>query len=175
MESPEPDARRRRHPAISVKARTKFLEAVAAGWSISHAAERAGVARQRFYERAKSDERFAVELREATEQGTHALEDEALRRGRDGVDEPVYQRGELVGTVRRYSDNLLMFLLKKRDPSYRENHRVEFGGSFGVDVDSPALVEALGRFAKQIDGYVNRRPDDVAPLALPPARDEAAP
>lgn len=50
------------------------------------------------------------------------LEQEAYRRAVEGVEEPVYQGGELVGTVRRYSDKLLEFLLRGRRPQvYREN------------------------------------------------------
>lgn len=54
------------------------------------------------------------------------LEDEARRRAVDGVDEPVFQGGELVGHVRRYSDRLLEFLLRGRRPTvYREGASVD--------------------------------------------------
>lgn len=49
----------------------------------------------------------------------------------------LYQRGELVGRVPPYRDVLLMFLLKKRDPSYRDSARLEVSGAG----DEPIQVE----------------------------------
>jgi hypothetical protein len=46
---PLPGQRRRCLPAVPVRARAGFLEALAAGWSVTHAAQRAGIARQRLY------------------------------------------------------------------------------------------------------------------------------
>lgn len=50
------------------------------------------------------------------------LDVEIDRRAVDGIDKPVYYKGEKVDTVKEYSDNLLMFLRKKLDPSYRDNY-----------------------------------------------------
>ena len=49
------------------------------------------------------------------------LDAEIDRRAVAGVVKPVFYKGEKVGTVREYSDNLLMFRRKKLDPSYRDN------------------------------------------------------
>ena len=35
----------------------------------------------------------------------------------------MFYKGELVATVRKFSDNLLMFLMKREDPSYRDSYR----------------------------------------------------
>ena len=48
--------------------------------------------------------------------GGDVLEDEAVRRAKEGVEEPVYQGGKLVGHVQKYSDTLLIFLLKGAKP-----------------------------------------------------------
>ena len=57
---------------------------------------------------------------------------EAYRRAVLGVAEPVYQGGELVGTVQRYSDRLLEFLIRGRRPqTYRDNTRLEVTGANG--------------------------------------------
>jgi hypothetical protein len=54
------------------------------------------------------------------------MEDEAMRRAVDGWDEPVYQKGEQVGVVRKYSDSLLALLLRGRRPDvYRDNAQVQ--------------------------------------------------
>ena len=50
------------------------------------------------------------------------MELEARRRAVKGTDKPVFQRGEQVGTIREYSDTLLMFLLKANKPEkFRDN------------------------------------------------------
>jgi hypothetical protein len=56
------------------------------------------------------------------------LESEARRRAVDGVDEPVFHKGRICGTVRKYSDALLMFLLRGNAPEkYKEG--VTVGGN----------------------------------------------
>ena len=75
-------------------------------------------------------------MRAADVQATETLEHEAWRRARDGVAEPVYQHGKLVGTVQRFSDSLLMFLLRARRPDvYKER----------VDV-STTVIKAVAGF-----------------------------
>ena len=52
---------------------------------------------------------------------TPLLEDECLRRARDGVKVPRFHNGKISGYVRRSSDALLIFLLKARRPEkYRD-------------------------------------------------------
>jgi hypothetical protein len=134
----------RAYRPLSARARRGFLDALGTGWSVSAAAERAGRHRNRFYDLRERDEAFALEWAQAVEQGTQVLEDEARRREVDGVEEPVYQGGELVGAVRKYSDRLLEFLLRARRPAvYRDNARVEVGG--GVAVTAPSVQEAIDR------------------------------
>ena len=54
------------------------------------------------------------------------LEAEARRRAAIGVDEPVFYKGEVVGHIRKYSDTLLMFLLKAHWPEkFRENVSID--------------------------------------------------
>ena len=60
--------------------------------------------------------KFAAAWDDAIEDGTDLLEDEVLRRAKDGVDEPRFYEGEVCGHVRKYSDTLAIFLLKARRP-----------------------------------------------------------
>ncbi len=53
------------------------------------------------------------------------LDAEIDRRAVEGVDKPVIHKGEITGTYKEYSDNLLMFRRKQRDPSYRDNYTTE--------------------------------------------------
>ena len=67
----------------------------------------------------------------AHEDAMDPLEEEARRGGHDGVLEPVYQGGRKVGTIRKYSDHLLMMFLKgKRREPFSE--RVEQTGANGA-------------------------------------------
>ena len=52
------------------------------------------------------------------------LDAEIDRRAVQGIDKPVFYKGEKVDTVKEYSDNLLMFRRKKLDPTYRDNYIV---------------------------------------------------
>ena len=59
-------------------------------------------------------------------------------RGFEGGEEPVYQGGKLVGTKRRFSDNLAMFRLKGEMPNkYREVH--EHTGAGGGPIQLAAV------------------------------------
>ncbi len=51
---------------------------------------------------------------------------------------PVYQQGVKVGTVKEYSDTLLIFQAKAHMPEYREKVQVEQSGAVKVQHDIPA-------------------------------------
>ncbi len=138
-----PDTRQRRRGRIAKKDRVTFLEALAAGWAVRHAAKLAGHGFQRWYELRDTDEDFAAAWVEAIEQGTQRLEDEALRRAVDGYDEETFDgEGTLVRRVRRYDGALLQTLLKGRRPEkYREGAAVE--------VKTPAVFVIDSAFARR--------------------------
>jgi hypothetical protein len=55
------------------------------------------------------------------EAGTDLIQQEARRRAAEGYDRPVFQRGQLPGLERVYSDMLLALLLRGRRPEiFRE-------------------------------------------------------
>jgi len=55
-----------------------------------------------------------------------------VRRARDGVEEPIFHQGKNVGTVRKYSDTLLIFLLKSHKPErYNPPQKQEHTGKDG--------------------------------------------
>jgi hypothetical protein len=73
------------------------------------------------YKRRRTDAAFRAAWAEATELGTESLEHEATRRAYHGVEEPVIYKGTQCGAVTKYSDTLLIFLLKARKPHvYRD-------------------------------------------------------
>lgn len=96
------------------------------GGNVSRACAAISLTRARAYEWRAADRVFAQAWDEAVESGTDELEEEARRRAFSGVDEPVFYQGDECGTVRKYSDTLLIFLLKGRRPDkYRERVTID--------------------------------------------------
>jgi len=130
-----------------------FLEAFACGGSIRLAAESAKVSRRNHCRWLKCDPKYAEAFEVARESACQALEDEARRRAVEGVREPVYYEGEVCGHRQRYSDVLLMFLLKGANPEkYRERadvtHRGDKEHPIPVDMDLGAeLLRKMIGFA----------------------------
>ncbi len=93
-----------------------FIAAIMMGHSVVDAAIQAGVAPSTPYVRKKHDKKFGEAWKEAADIGTEFLEQEAARRAYHGTIEPVFNKGVECGTVRKYSDILMMFLLKSRKP-----------------------------------------------------------
>src|SRR5215472_284108 len=104
----------------------RFVRALSETGSVSKAAALARTSRTRVYELRKVDPAFAAAWEEAEEIAADALEAEARRRAVEGTQEPLVSAGKLVRdddgqpiAVRRYSDNLLLALLKTHRPPRR--------------------------------------------------------
>lgn len=118
--------------------RQAFLEALRDSANVSASARATGVERWKWYRLRRADPGFAAEWLDALEIGIDALEDEAMRRALEGGEEPVFYQGKIVGRVRKYSDTLLMFMLKSSRPErYRDRVGVE------VADDVRALLKAV--------------------------------
>ena len=103
-----------------------FLDTLRGTGNVRLAANNAGVARQVVYRARDSSATFRADWDEALEEARELLEAEARRRAAIGVDEPVFYQGQVVGHIRKYSDNLLMFLLKAHWPEkFRENVSID--------------------------------------------------
>lgn len=93
-----------------------------------------------YLRRTNSD--FAKRWEEAVNDAAEGWEDEAVRRAVIGVEEPVFWQGDEVARVTKYSDALLMFMLKGAKPAkYRENVKVDatVDGKSGIAV-IPAIL-----------------------------------
>lgn len=100
--------------------------------SVSRAAKKANVHRSNIYLWLKEDSEkpFQELYEQACKEALGALEDEAVRRAYQGTIKPVFQGGVRVGSIREYSDTLMIVLLKARAPEkYRE--RFEHTGKNG--------------------------------------------
>jgi hypothetical protein len=112
---------------LTPEKREQFLQALADSGSVTAAVAVAGTSRTRVYELRKTDPAFAAAWDEAEEIATDRLQDEARRRAIEGVAEPLVSAGKLVRgddgqpiMIQRYSDNLLLALLKARRLPRRE-------------------------------------------------------
>ncbi len=104
--------------------KTAFLHALADTVNVARACRDAGIPRRTAYDWRDADPDFAREWDDALDNGIDLLEAELHRRAFEGVEKPVYYKGEQVGTTRHYSDALAMFLLKAHRPArYRDNYR----------------------------------------------------
>lgn len=74
------------------------------------------VARSDVFNWRRDDPEFLAAFKEAEEESIEHLEAEAFRRAKEGVREGIYHRGKRVGYVLRYSDKLLLAMLRARNP-----------------------------------------------------------
>ncbi len=135
-------------PKRTPETREAFIAALSECGNVTRACEAAGISRMTAYAWRKDDLDFANAWDAALELGAEGLEDEARRRAFEGVEDVVLDKdGNVRQVVRKYSDTLLIFLLKGAKPEkYRERrenvttmtHQGPDGGP--VQVAAPAIV-----------------------------------
>lgn len=134
----------------------EFLDEFRQHGNVSAAARTAGIDRSTVYRWQESDETFLGEYRVAEIEATEHLEHAAYQRAVEGVEHstPIIYKGSTVATIEeiKYSDTLLIFLLKARAPEkYRENSRIEHTGAGGTPLNAGPLVPWV-RAASQSEG-----------------------
>jgi hypothetical protein len=86
-----------------------------------------------------ADPEFKLKWEAALDRGTDALEDEAVRRAKEGTDRPVFYKGEVCGAVREYSDTMLIVMLKaRRQDKFGDQSKVQHSGNLTVSTISYA-------------------------------------
>lgn len=109
--------------------------------ALTHSCRKAGIDPKRHYEWLQFDPNYPDMFAEAHERSIENMEIEARRRAVDGTEEPVgWYHGVPGGYVKRYSDNLLIFMLKSARPDkYRE--RIEHMGKDGGPIEINNMIE----------------------------------
>jgi hypothetical protein len=135
----------KRTSRVQLKKASEFLSVLQeTGGNVSRACAAIELTRTRAYEWRAADPLFAAAWDEAVETGTDELEEEARRRAFSGVDEPVFYQGEVCGEIRKYSDTLLIFLLKGRRPDrYRERVTIDVN-KLDSDIERELALIAAG-------------------------------
>ena len=132
----QPNARARAGASVW---RPIFLQALALGGNVTLAAQQAGIDRATAYKNRARSREFTVAWEEALAEAVDRLEIEARRRAVTGVEEPVYYKGVVVGTVTKYSDAMLTLLLKAHRPEkFRE--RFEHTGADGGPIQTEQTI-----------------------------------
>lgn len=130
------------------KKRAAFLESLKETCNITKACELSGLARRSAYDWREDDEDFAADWQKALDVAADLLEEEAVRRAKEGTCKPVYQGGQLVGHIQEYSDTLMIFLLKGAKPKkYMDRLVQEVTGKDG----GPLQAEVKVHFVKTGD------------------------
>jgi hypothetical protein len=143
-----------------VKAKTRFLRQFASTGNLLQAALAAKVGRRTVYEWLEADPSFVALKADAHEDALDRLEGEAYRRAHDGWLEPVYQGGIKVGSIRKKSEALLMFLLKGKKPEvYRERH--EHTGKDGGPIALALVTTAKASLLEKLDRLATRANQSV--------------
>lgn len=123
-----------------------FLAAFRETGNVRQACDAADVARSSHYRWLDQDPEYREAFDLAREDAADILEAEAKRRAVDGVEELTgWYKGEAGGVVRKYSDTLLIFLLKGLRPEvYRERMEVRgFLGKIDFNTLSNEVIERI--------------------------------
>jgi hypothetical protein len=151
--------------------RVAFLAAIGKGLSITEASGVSGLNRNTAGRLRKQDKEFAAAYDQAIAEGRHYLAAEATRRAVEGTEKPALHQGREVYTLNRetgelqplrlreYSDVLLMFLMKARDPmryddriramKFERRWRKRDGEGDGDAVAPADVIDMLAKLASQ--------------------------
>jgi hypothetical protein len=111
--------------------KVKFIEAFADTGNVSAAAQLAGGGRRTHYDWLPEDPAESAAYAEAGEDAAAGLEIHPRRPAVDGVTQPVFHQGIEIATLQKYSDTLLIFLLKGARPEKYAEHHVHGGKGKG--------------------------------------------
>jgi hypothetical protein len=140
---------------------TRFLDHLALKGNVRAACKRVGLSREAAYRLRRRDPLFArgwaAALVQAHDCGIELLADRAI----DGVEEPIFYRGEQVGTRRRYDSRLLLAHLARLDKAAEDK---------AAQADAGRFDELLARIA----GEDLPADADSGDGVLPPDRERLA-
>ncbi|MFN3988942.1 MAG: hypothetical protein ACK4IS_01650 [Erythrobacter sp.] len=107
-----------RHDGWTPQRQAAFIEALADTGSVDAACKAVNMSTVGAYQlrRQPGAASFRAAWEAALQLGVQRIEDVVMDRALNGVEEPLYSYGKLVGTRRRYNDRLLMFILRNRAP-----------------------------------------------------------
>lgn len=156
----DPELRKR------AKWRTRFLGLLSQCGNITKSIQRApGCSREKVKKELESNPEFAQHFEMAMEMAMERFEAEADRRGIEGVDKPVFYKGKQCGTIKEYSDILLIFRMKALAPQkYRDNPKPS---DINVNINLKRDIDSTKKMLSDPEAF--RLADELSRrLALPP-------
>ena len=124
-----------RHDGWTPERQIAFIEALADTGSVEAACKAVDMSQAGVYylRRQPGAESFRKAWQAALQLGVARVEDVVMDRALNGVEEPLYSYGRLIGTRRRYNDRLLMFILRNRAPErFADGKRVSGMGGLNA-------------------------------------------
>jgi len=121
--------------SLPSRKRAKFISGLRTHGCVARAARESNLHRQNAYQMKAKHEEFSEEWDTALEECWDEMEIEARRRGVEGVPEGQYFKGKKIDEVTKYSDNLLMFVLKAKRPEFRDRTAHEISGPEGKSLN----------------------------------------
>ena len=134
----------------------RFLEEYAKVGNILLAARQVKIDRDKHYVWLENDPEYEAKFARAHEAACDVLEAEAHRRAVVGVNEPVWYQGKRAGLVKRFSDTLLIFLMKGAMPDkYAQFIRadIQHKGVISRGPDLSVLSNEQFEYLKALAGY----------------------
>ena len=125
---------------LTPKKLAAFLQYFMETANVREACRRAKVNHSTIYRFKADNADFREAFKEAKAIAVENLEGEGFRRAMEGVLEPVYYKGAKVGSIRKYSDSVLIFLLKGNMKSLYGDSTQIYG-----DPDAPIKFDDVGR------------------------------
>ncbi len=144
----------------------RFLNAFRAVGTVSGAARECSVTRETHYAWLRQDvQGYCGRFNDAEQDAVDLLEQEARRRALVGEEEPIWYQGAIVGSVRKKSDTLLMFLLNGRRADVF-NYRQKQGESGPRQVGAGTTLPVPGMPDPSLDQRKLRARQLIARVAL---------
>lgn len=116
-----------------------FLQCYSDTCNVVRAAAAAGIPRSTHYFWLEKDSKYREAYAKRRIRAGDYLESEAVDRATRGWVEPVFYQGAKCGSVRRYSDGLLMLLLRGAKPELYGN-KTEISGPQGAPIEAKIEV-----------------------------------
>lgn len=150
-----------RHDGWTPERQLHFIEALADTGSVEAACKAVDMSTVGAYQlrRQPGAEQFRAAWEAALQLGVARIEDVVMDRALNGVEEPLYSYGKLVGSRTRYNDRLLMFILRNRAPE----RFAAGGGPKGLNAVGQMQLDRLKKqwIAEHEAGKDNRSSEDV--------------
>lgn len=129
-----------------------FLDQFEKVANVTKACKKAKVSRSALYHTWMKDKEFEKAFADSQKVAASVLKDEMTRRAHEGVVEPVFQGGKKVGSVRKYSDTLLIVLMKAHDPeNFKDRVYNEHTGRGGGPIQGTITHNVVFKNSKDAD------------------------